>query len=103
MSIINVTDANYQNEVMESDVPVLMDFHATWCGPCKMLSPVLEQVAAEMTNAKICKIDVDQAPALAQKFNVVSVPTLVVMNKGEVITVEAGVKNKNAIIEMLSV
>lgn len=103
MSIINITDENYQSEVLESNVPVLMDFHATWCGPCKMLAPVLDQVAAELTNAKICKVDVDQAPALAQKFNVVSVPTLVVMNKGETVAVEPGVKNKNAIIEMLNV
>lgn len=103
MSIINITDANYQSEVVESEVPVLMDFHATWCGPCKMLAPVLDQVVAEVTNAKICKVDVDQAPALAQKFNVVSVPTLVVINKGEMVAFEPGVKNKNAIIEMLNI
>lgn len=101
MSVITVNNENYQSEVLESDVPVLIDFHATWCGPCKMLAPVLEQVAAEVSDAKICKVDVDEAPALAQKFSVVSVPTLVVINKGEVVTVEAGVKSKNAIMDMI--
>lgn len=101
MSIINVTGENYKSEVLESDVVVLIDFHATWCGPCKMLSPVLDQVAAELTDAKICKIDVDQAPELAQQFNVVSVPTLAVVKNGEILEVTPGVKNKNAIIEML--
>lgn len=101
MSIINVTDENFQSEVLESAVPVLLDFHAVWCGPCKMLSPILEQVAAEATNAKICKVDVDQAPGLAQKFKVSSVPTLALIKNGETISVEPGVKNKNAILEML--
>lgn len=103
MSIVNVTGVNYQSEVLESDVPVLVDFHATWCGPCKMLSPILEQVVADMPTAKICKIDVDQAPELAQQFKVVSVPTLAVVKGGEVLSVAPGVKNKNQIIEMLSV
>ncbi len=102
MSIVNVTGANYQSEVLESEVPVLVDFHATWCGPCKMLSPVLDQVAAELTDVKICKIDVDHAPEIAQQFNVVSVPTLAVVKGGEVVAVAPGVKNKNQIIEMIN-
>lgn len=101
MSIVNVTGENYQSEVIESTVPVLVDFHATWCGPCKMLSPILDQLAGELTTAKICKVDVDQAPELAQQYKVVSVPTLAVVKDGEVVSIAPGVKNKNQLIEML--
>ncbi len=101
MSIINITNENFQSEVLESKDVVLIDFHATWCGPCKMLSPIIDQVAAEVVGVKICKVDIDQAPEIAQQYGIMSVPTLVVVKDGETKKVVTGVQNKNAILEMV--
>ena len=85
MSVVNITQDNFENEVMKSTVPVLIDFWAGWCGPCKMLSPVIEEIADEVSDKKICKVNVDEQPELARKFGVMSIPTLVVMDKGEIV------------------
>lgn len=100
MSIIELTQENYQKEVIESDKPVLIDFFATWCGPCKMVSPVVDQIAAERPDIKVCKLDVDKNLDLARSFQVMSVPTLVAMKNGEIINKTVGAMPKAVILKM---
>ena len=101
MSVINLKDEMLENEVMNADKPVLIDFLATWCGPCRMVSPIVDEIAEEHDEFKICKVDVDQEPELAQKFGVVSIPTLVVIKDGKVAGQSVGAKPKEDILEML--
>lgn len=101
MSVINLKDEMLENEVMNSDKPVLIDFFATWCGPCRMVSPIVDEIAEEHDEFKICKVDVDKEPELAQKFGVVSIPTLVVIKDGKVTGQSVGAKPKEDILEML--
>ncbi len=92
---------DFQKEVLESDVPVLVDFYATWCGPCKMLSPVIDKISEENTDIKICKIDVDEESELASEFGVMSIPTLIAFKDGEEIKRVTGVRPKQEILAML--
>jgi len=102
MSVFKVTKNNFKQEVIDSDKPVLLDFWASWCGPCRMVSPIVEQVAEETTNnAKVGKINVDEEPELAQAFNIMSIPTLVVVKNGKIVQSAVGVKTKQAILSML--
>lgn len=101
MSALHITKENFENEVLKSEIPVLVDFWASWCGPCKMLMPVIEELAGEVNGVKICKINVDDEPELAAKYQVMTIPTLVVIQNGEVIKKSSGVIPKNAILEML--
>lgn len=101
MSVLHVTAENFEEEVLKSDKTVLLDFWADWCGPCKMLMPIIEDVAAEMVDAKICKINVDEEPDLASKYKIMSIPTLMVVKNGEVVKTEVGVQSKSKIKEML--
>ena len=103
MSIIHITLENFENEVLASDKPVLLDFFADWCGPCRTLSPVIEEIAREAPDKKICKINVDEQPELAQRFDVSSIPTLVVVKDGRTVSSSAGVRPKGALLEMLNV
>ena len=100
MAVIELTQENYQKEVIESDKPVLIDFFATWCGPCKMVSPVVDEIANERPDIKVCKLDVDKNLDLARTFRVVSVRTLVAMKNGEMINKIIGAMPKAQILKM---
>ncbi|MBQ4116339.1 MAG: thioredoxin [Clostridia bacterium] len=103
MAVITITKENYDEEVIKSPVPVLLDFWATWCGPCRMLSPIVDEIANEVEGkAKVCKINVDEQPDLAQQFGIMSIPTLVFMKNGEVVAKEVGVRSKQAILDKLN-
>lgn len=102
MSVLHITKENFENEVLKSDRPVLLDFWASWCGPCRMVSPIIDEIAEETADKKVCKINVDEQPELAQAFGVMSIPTLVVMKDGEVVGQSVGVKSKEAILHMLN-
>ena len=100
MAVI-ITKDNYQKEVVESDIPVLLDFFATWCGPCKMLAPIIEELAKEYDGkVKICKVDVDNDPELAVKFDIASIPTLVLIKNGEPVDKHVGFLPKASIEKM---
>ena len=101
MSVLTITKENFESEVMQSDKPVLVDFWASWCGPCRMVSPIVDEIAEEVTDKKVCKVNVDEQPELAQKFGVMSIPTLVVIKNGEVADNSVGAKPKSEILAML--
>lgn len=101
MSVIHITNENFQEEVLNSTKPVLLDFFATWCGPCQMLGPIVEEIADERSDVKVCKVDVDEAKELARKFRVMSVPTLMVVKNGEVVHRSSGARPKEEILELL--
>lgn len=103
MSALTITSKNFENEVMQSDKPVLLDFWAAWCGPCKMVSPIIDEIANETSVAKVGKVNVDEQPELAQKFGVMSIPTLVVIKNGKVVQSAVGAKSKAHIAKMLEV
>ncbi len=99
---MNITNENFEKEVMKSDLPVLVDFWAPWCGPCRMVGPIVEEVAQELEGkAKICKVNVDEEPDLASQFKVMSIPTLAVIRDGKIEKIEVGAKNKESIKTML--
>ena len=101
MSAISVNKNNFGREVLNSDKPVLLDFWASWCGPCRMVSPIVDEIAAERSDIKVCKINVDEQPELAAQFGVMSIPTLVVMKNGKVINQAVGARPKAQILAML--
>ena len=101
MSVLNITKNNYDEEVIHSDRPVLLDFWAPWCGPCRMVGPVVEQIASERADVKVCKVNVDQEPELSSQFRVMSIPTLLVMKEGKIVRQSVGAQSKRAIEAML--
>ena len=101
MSAININKNNFQNEVMNSDKPVLLDFWAPWCGPCHMVVPIVEEIARERGDIKVGKVNVDEQPELASQFGVMSIPTLIVMKNGKIVNQAMGARPKNAILGML--
>ena len=102
MAVLTITKDNFENEVLKSDVPVLVDFWASWCGPCRMMSPIVDQIAEEVTDCKVGKINVDEEGELAQQFGIMSIPTLVVMKDGRVVRQSTGARPKDQILEMLN-
>ena len=101
MSAISVNRNNFNQEVLNSDKPVLMDFWAPWCGPCRMVAPLLEEIAKERSDIKVVKINVDEEQELAMQFGVMSIPTLVVMKNGKVVNQVTGARPKAQILAML--
>jgi thioredoxin 1 len=101
MSAININQHNFHSEVMNSDKPVLLDFWAPWCGPCRRVVPIVEEIAAERDDIKVGKVNVDEQPELAAWFGVMSIPTLVVMKEGKIVSQSMGARPKPAILAML--
>ena len=102
MSIITITKDNFQREVMSSRKPVLMDFWAPWCGPCKMLSPVVEEIAEEADHVKVGKVNIDEQPELAEWFGVMTIPTLILREQGRSAWNTVGLKPKGELMKLLS-
>ena len=102
MSALNITKNNFHEEVVQSDKPVLLDFWASWCGPCRMVSPVVDEIADERSDILVGKVNVDEEPDLAAVFNITSIPTLVVMRGGEVVKRVSGARPKSSILSLLS-
>ena len=101
MSVINIKKNNFQNEVLNSEMPVLLDFWAPWCGPCRMVGPIVDEIADEHGDIKVGKVNVDEQPELAAQFGVMSIPTLVVMKGGKVVNQMVGARPKSQILAML--
>ena len=101
MSAININKNNFQNEVMNADKPVLLDFWAFWCAPCRMVVPIIEEIASERPDIKVGKINVDAQPELASEFGIMSIPTLVVMKNGKIVQQVSGARPKEAILTMI--
>ena len=102
MAIIKLTKDNFEQEVLKSEKPVLVDFYADWCGPCQMLSPIVDEVAEERDDIKVGKINVDEQMELAQKYGVMTIPTLLVIKNGEIANKHIGALSKSGVIELLS-
>ena len=101
MSVLNITKENFENEVVKSEKVVLLDFFATWCGPCRMVSPIIDEIAEENEHIVVGKVDVDAQSELATQFQVYSIPTLVVLKDGKVLKQSTGAKSKAQILAML--
>ena len=97
----NITLENFDQEVLRSDKTVLLDFWATWCGPCRMVAPILEEIAAERPDIKVCKVNVDEQPELASRYRIMSIPTLMVVKNGQVVNQAVGARPKSQILSML--
>ncbi|EDS08561.1 thioredoxin [[Clostridium] scindens ATCC 35704] len=101
MAATHLTKETFNEEVLQAKEPVLVDFWATWCGPCQMVLPIIEELAGEVKDAKICKVNVDEQPELAKEYRVMSIPTLMVFRDGKPVKREVGAKSKAEILEML--
>ncbi|MDO4573207.1 MAG: thioredoxin [Clostridia bacterium] len=101
MSVTILTEENFDTEVINGGGTVLVDFWAEWCGPCRMVSPIVEQVAEERPDVKVCKVNIDEQPALAERFQVMSIPTLIVFRGGQAAGTAVGARPKAHIIKML--
>ena len=101
MSAININKNNFRNEVLDSEKPVLLDFWASWCGPCRMVSPIVDEIATERGDIKVGKVNVDEERELAGQFGVMSIPTLVVIKGGKVVNQMVGARPKSQILAML--
>ena len=101
MAIVEINNANFKSEVLESDKKVLVDFWAPWCGPCRMVSPIVDEIASESDAVKVAKINIDEQPQLASQYGVMSIPTLMVFENGDVVEKAVGARNKAFILQML--
>ena len=101
MSVMTITKDNFEAEVLRADKPVLLDFWAAWCGPCRMVSPIVDEIAAERDDVKVGKVNVDEQPELANQFGIMSIPTLIVLRDGKVVNQAVGVRPKAMIEAML--
>ena len=103
MAVLTITKDNFDKEVLKSDKPVLIDFWASWCGPCRMVAPTVEAVAAEVVGKVVGKVNVDEEPGLAQRYGIMSIPTMVVIKNGNVVKRTVGVQSKQAMLDLLDV
>lgn len=103
MAVITITKENFETEVLKSAQPVLLDFWAAWCGPCRMLSPIVDEVAEERTDVKVGKVNVDEQPDLAAQFGVMSIPTLLVFKNGKLVNQTVGARPKSGVLALLDV
>lgn len=101
MAVVTITKENFEQEVLQSAKPVLLDFWASWCGPCRMLSPVVDEVAEERTDVKVGKVNVDEQPELAGQFGVMSIPALLVFEQGKLVRQAVGARPKASVLELL--
>ena len=101
MKVLHINKDNFHNEVLNSEKPVLLDFFASWCGPCRMVSPILDEIAEEREDIKVCKVDIDQQPELASRFRIMSVPTLMVLKDGNIVDQSVGARPKHQILAMV--
>lgn len=101
MAVVKLNGDNFEKEVLQAEGKVLVDFFATWCGPCKMMGPVVDNLAEEVKNAKICKLDIDESQQIAGQYGVMSVPTFMVFEKGQVVNKSIGVMPKESLVKLL--
>ena len=101
MAVVTITKENFEQEVLQSAQPVLLDFWASWCGPCRMLSPIVDEVAEERTDVKVGKVNVDEQPDLAAEFGVMSIPTLLVFRDGKLVNQSVGARPKSGVLALL--
>lgn len=102
MAALHLTTENFRKEVLEYDGVAMVDFWASWCGPCQMVGPVIEEIAAERTDVKVCKVNVDEQPDIAGKYNVMSIPTIIIFKNGEPAKVSVGAKPKAELLALLA-
>ena len=101
MKVLHINKDNFHKEVLDSDKPVLLDFFASWCGPCRMVGPILDEIAEEREDIKVCKVDIDEQPELASRYRIMSVPTLMVLKDGNIVEQSVGAKPKHQILAMV--
>ena len=101
MKVLHINKDNFHKEVLNSEKPVLLDFFASWCGPCRMVGPILDEIAREREDIKVCKVNIDEQPELASRFRIMSVPTLMVLKEGNIVDQSVGAKPKHQILAMV--
>lgn len=101
MKVLHINKDNFHKEVLDSDKPVLLDFFASWCGPCRMVGPILDEIAEEREDIKVCKVNIDEQPELASRFRIMSVPTLMVLKNGQIMEQSVGARPKHQILAMV--
>ena len=101
MKALHINKDNFHKEVLNSDKPVLLDFFASWCGPCRMVGPILDEIAEEREDIKVCKVNIDEQPELASRFRIMSVPTLMVLKGGQIMEQSVGARPKHQILAMV--
>ena len=101
MKVLHINKDNFHKEVLNSDKPVLLDFFASWCGPCRMVGPILDEIAEEREDIKVCKVNIDEQPELAHRYRVMTIPTLMVLKDGNIVEQSVGAKPKHQILAMV--
>ena len=101
MKVLHINKDNFHKEVLNSEKPVLLDFFASWCGPCRMVGPILDEIAEEREDIKVCKVDIDEQPELASRYRIMTIPTLMVLKDGNIVEQSVGAKPKHQILAMV--